>query len=285
MSTLRIPQPSRIRVPRFRPIYLAVIPIVVIVGFPLYWMLDTALTSSATLYIKPQSFLPSFNTFHSLGTGLGEIQVGSMFANSAFIAIGTSVLSVFLGLNTAYALSRFQFRGRGVISLLLFATQMVPEGIYLIPIYTLFISVGLVDNLWGLVLVNVSFTLPVSTFIIKAGIDMIPFEIEEAARIDNCPRFGILMTVLVPLIVPSIASAAVLAGFSAWGELMFASTFLTDQGKWPASVQLEQLVSNPEATIPIVMAVSILYSLPAIVFFLIVQRRIVTGLTAGAVKG
>jgi multiple sugar transport system permease protein len=162
---------------------------------------------------------------------------------------------------------------------------MVPEGVYLIPIYTLFLTVGLVNNLWGLVLVKVSFTLPVTTFIIKAGIDLIPYEIEEAARIDNCPRFGILMTVLVPLILPSIASAAVLAGFSAWGELMFASTFLTDQSKWPASVQLEQLVSNPAASIPIIMAVSVLYSLPAIAFFLLVQRRIVSGLTAGAVKG
>jgi multiple sugar transport system permease protein len=268
-----------------RPIYLAVIPLVVVVGFPIYWMLNTALTSAASLYTKPQSVIPSFNNFGTLGTGLDQIPLLSMFGNSAFIAIGTSVLSVFLGLNVAYALSRFRFRGKGVASLLLFATQMVPEGIYLIPIYTLFLSVGLVDNLWGLVLVNVSFTLPVSTFIIKAGIDQIQFEIEEAARIDNCPRFGILMTVLVPLILPSIASAAVLAGFSAWGELMFASTFLTDQGKWPASVQLEQLVSNPAANIPIISAVSVLYSVPAIAFFLIIQRRIVSGLTAGAVKG
>jgi len=285
MSAISSRRPGPIRIRGFRPIYLAVIPLVVVVGFPIYWMINTALTSDATLYTKPQSLLPSFNNFGSLGTGLGQIPVVSMFENSAFIAIGTSLLSVFLGLNAAYALSRFRFRGKGLASILLFATQMVPEGIYLIPIYTLFLSVGLVDNLWGLVLVNVSFTLPVSTFIIKAGIDQIPYEIEEAARVDNCPRFGILMTVLVPLILPSIASAAVLAGFSAWGELMFASTFITDQGRWPASVQLEQLVSNPEANIPIITAVSLLYSLPAIAFFLLVQRRIVSGLTAGAVKG
>jgi multiple sugar transport system permease protein len=274
---------SRTRRPR--QVYLAVLPIVIIVGFPVYWMIDTALTSPSTLYTKPQSLLPSLHNLSALKKGLDQVPLLSMLGNSAFIAIGTSVLSVFLGLNAAYALSRFRFRGKGTASLLLFATQMVPEGIFLIPIYTLFIGIGLVNNLWGLVIINAALTLPVSTFIIKAGIDLIPFEIEEAARVDNCPRFGILMTIIVPLVLPSIASAAVLAAFSGWSELMFASTFLTSQSKWPASVQLEALVSSPAGSIPVIMAVSVVYSLPAIAFFLVIQRRIVAGLTAGAVKG
>jgi multiple sugar transport system permease protein len=270
---------------RPRLILLIAVPLIVAVGFPIYWMINTALTSPRTLYTKPQSLVPSFDYLDQLRQGLSQVPLLSMLGNSAFIAIGTSVISVFLGLNMAYALSRFQFRGRGLAGLLLFATQMVPEGIFLIPIYTLFVSIGLIDSLWGLVIVNAALTLPVSTFIIKAGIDMIPYEIEEAARIDNCPRFGILMTIIVPLVLPSIASAAILAAFSGWAELMFASTFLTDQSKWPASVQLEALVSSPAANIPVIMAVSIIYSFPAIAFFLLIQRRIVSGLTAGAVKG
>jgi multiple sugar transport system permease protein len=280
---IKLQEAKRSRGPRL--IYVAVVLLIVIIGFPIYWMIDTAFTSPADLYTKAQALYPTFSHFHQLTSTLSQIPLASMLRNSAFIAIGTSVISVFLGLNVAYALSRLRFRGKGAISLLLFATQMVPEGIFLIPIYTLFITVDLVNNLWGLVLINTALTLPVSTFIIKAGIDAIPFEIEEAARVDNCPRFGILMTVLFPLIVPSIASAAVLAGFSAWAELMFASTFLTSQNKWPASVQLAALVSNPIANIPVIMTVSLIYSLPPIVFFLMIQRRIVSGLTAGAVKG
>jgi multiple sugar transport system permease protein len=266
-------------------VYLLVLVVVVVVGFPIYWMIDTATASQADLYTKPQALLPTAAHLSELFKELKQIPLASMLKNSAFISIGTAVLSVALGTITAYALSRFRFRGRGIISFMLFATQMVPEGIFLIPIYTLFLTLGLIDNLWGLVLVNAAFTLPVSTFIIKSGIDQIPFELEEAARIDNCPRFGILMTVIVPLVFPSIASAAVLSFFSAWGELMFASTFLTSQGKWPASVQLSLLVNDPVANMPVIMAVSLVYSLPAIVFFLLVQRRIVSGLTAGAVKG
>jgi multiple sugar transport system permease protein len=248
-------------------------------------MLDTALTDPSTLYTQPQGWLPGFDNVELLREGLERIPLVGMLRNSLFVATGTSLLSVFLGLNTAYALSRFRFHGKGLSSFLLFATQMVPEGVFLIPIYTLFLSFGLVDNLWGLVLVNTAFTLPVSTFIIKAGIDLVPFELEEAARVDNCPRFGILTIVITPLILPSIAAAAVLAFFSAWAELMFATTFITSQDKWPASVQLSALVGNPVANFPIIMAVALVYSLPAMAFFLIIQRRIVSGLTAGAVKG
>lgn len=266
-------------------VYLLVVPLVAAVGLPLYWMLDTAFTSQGDLYTRPQSPLPSLGQFSQLAGELHRIPIARALGNSAFIAGGTAVCSVLLGVLAAYALSRFSFRGKGMASFMLFATQMVPEGIFLIPIYTLFIVVGLINNLWGLVLVNTAFTLPVSTFIIKAGIDLVPFEIEEAARVDGCSRLGILTTMIIPLVVPSIASAAVLAFFSGWNELMYASTFVTNQSKWPASVELAGLVNNPVANMPVIMAVSLLYSVPAVFFFMLVQRRIVTGLTAGAVKG
>jgi len=270
---------------RARLIYLPAALLVVVVGLPLYWMLDTALTSQSDLYTKAQNPLLTLAHLGQLAKEMRVIPVARMLSNSAFIAGGTAICSVLLGLLAAYALSRFRFRGKGGAAFMLFATQMVPEGIFLIPIYTLFLTLGLINNLWGLVLVNTAFTLPVSTFIIKAGIDLIPFEIEEAARVDGCPRFGILTSIIVPLVIPSVASAAVLSFFSGWNELMYASTFLTNQSKWPASVELAGLVNNPVANMPVIMAVSLLYSIPAIAFFMLVQRRIVSGLTAGAVKG
>lgn len=266
-------------------LYLLVVVVVLIAGFPVYWMVDTALSSQAQLYSHPQGILPTFANLRALFKALGHVPLAGMLGNSAFIAIGTTVLSVVFGIMCAYALSRFRFYGKGAVSFLFFATQMLPEGIFLIPIYSLFITFGLVNSLWGLVLVNAAFTLPVSTFIIKSGIDAIPFEIEEAARVDNCPRLGILVTVLVPLVLPSIASAAILAFFAGWSEFMFAATFLTSRGKWPASVQLSVLVTQPGVSMPVVMAVALVFSVPAIVFFLLIQRRIVSGLTAGAVKG
>ena len=273
----------RLGVHRF--VYLFVVPIVVVSGFPIYWMVNTALTSEEALFSRPQDLFPTAFHLEELSSQLSRVPVLGMLGNSALIAVGTAALSIALALLAAYALSRFRFYGKGVAAFLLFATQMVPAGIYLIPIYTMLLAIGLMDNMWGLVLVNAMFALPVSTFIIKTGLDAIPVEIDEAARIDNCPRFGILTTVLVPLVLPSIASAAVLAFFLAWGELMFAATYLSTQSSWPAAVWLSVLTTDPAVGLPAVMAVSVVYSLPAIAFFHLVQRRIVSGLTAGAVKG
>lgn len=263
----------------------AAAPLVIIAGFPVYWMLDTALTTPGGLYAESQTLALHFGNIGALFHQLSKIPLLSMMGNSLFIAVGTTVLSVVLGVLAAYALSRFRFQGKGAVTFMLFATQMLPEAVFLIPIYTLFITLGLLNSLWGLVLVNTAFTLPVSVFITKAGIDAIPLELEEAARIDNCSRLGILMDVVLPLVLPSIAAAAVLAFFSAWAEFMFAETFLSDQSKWPVSVGMANFVSQPVISLPGVMGVALIFSLPAIVFFLLVQRRIVSGLTAGAVKG
>jgi multiple sugar transport system permease protein len=266
-------------------VYLVVVPMVVVVGFPLYWMVNTALTTQVDLYAKPQSLFPSLAHLGQISHSFGKVPLAGMFSNSTFIATGTAILSVLLGLVSAYALSRFRFRGKGIIGFFLFATQMVPDGMFLIPLYTMFISLGLVNNLWGLVILNATLTLPVSTFVIKAGIDTVPVELDEAARIDNCPRLGILLTVILPLVFPSVVAAAVLAFFEGWGEVMFASTFLSDPGKFPASVELFNLSASPEASTPIIMGAAVLYTSVPIVFFLFIQRRIITGLTAGAVKG
>lgn len=268
-----------------RGVYFAAAALVLLLGFPSYWMINTALSSRQQLYTEDQGLLPQFTNWEELRNDLSGVPVVSMLTNSAVIAIGTTLLTIVLSVLCAYALSRYKFHGRGAAAFLLFSTQMVPQGVFLIPIYTMFLGFGLVNNLWGLVLVNAAFALPISTFIIKAAIDGIPYELEEAARVDASPPLATLTVVILPLILPSIAAAAVLAFFAGWGELMYATTFITDQAAWPASVGLSVLVEQPAASMPAVMAVSVMFAVPAIAFFLFVQRHIVSGLTAGAVKG
>ncbi|WP_120003728.1 carbohydrate ABC transporter permease [Nesterenkonia muleiensis] len=277
--------PHRRRSRRPRLVYLSAALLVLLMGFPTYWMINTALSSRQQLFTEPQSLWLQFTNWSELSRDLDGVPVVSMLTNSAFIAIGTTVLTILLSVLCAYALSRYKFHGRGAAAFLLFSTQMVPQGVFLIPIYTLFLGLGLVNNLWGLVLVNAAFSLPISTFIIKAAIDGIPYELEEAARVDNSPPLSTLTVVILPLILPSIAAAAVLAFFAGWGELMYATTFITDRAEWPASVGLSVLVSQPGVSMPAVMAVSVMFAAPAVAFFLFVQRHIVSGLTAGAVKG
>jgi multiple sugar transport system permease protein len=254
-------------------------------GFPLYWMLNTALSPDDELFGGKQSPWAHFERLPKLFSILGDVPIFHWLANSAFIAFGTTLLSLCMAVLAAYALSRFRFHGKGAVGFLLFATQMLPEALLVVPFFALFSALGLLNNLGGLVLADTAFTMPVSVWILKGAMDQVPFEIEESARVDGCSRFGILSLIIFPLILPSLAAAAVINFFDGWNEFLFANTFMADRSSWPASVGLASFVGQYVTPLNSVMTASILFTLPAIIFFLFAQRRIVSGLTAGSVKG
>jgi multiple sugar transport system permease protein len=265
--------------------YLLIGTLVALAGFPVYWMATTALSVNSELYGTGQVIWPQPQNFPELFRELGEVPIGRWLFNTLLIASGGTILSLTLGALAGYALSRFRFHGRGIVGFLLFMTQVVPEALILVPLYAMFITFGLLNSLTGLILANVGFSLPVACFVLKGAMDAVPYEIEESAIIDNCPRFSVLTMIILPLIMPSIAAAAVVAFFAGWNEFLFASTFLMDATLWPASVGLASFVGQYETPMSAVMGAALVFSLPAIVFFLLIQRKIVAGLTAGAVKG
>lgn len=254
-------------------------------GFPIYWMASTALSQNSELYSTGQVPWPQLDNLPQLVVDLSAVPVLRWMGNTLFVAVGTTVLSLLMGALAGYALSRFRFHGKGIIGFLLFMTQVVPEALIIVPLYAMFITFGLLNSLWGLVLANVGFSLPVATFIIKGAIDAVPYEIEEAAAVDNCPRIGVLTMIVLPIIAPSLAAAAVMAFFAGWNEYLFAATFLMDEELWPASVGLASFIGQYETPMTAVMGTALLFSVPAIVFFLLIQRKIVAGITSGAVKG
>jgi multiple sugar transport system permease protein len=265
--------------------YILIITLVVMAGFPVYWMATTALSTNAELFSTGQVRWPQLQNLPVLIGELSKIPIGRWLFNSGVIAAGTTVVSLVLGSLMGYALSRFRFRGRGIAGFLLFMTQVLPEALIVVPLYAMFITMGLLNNLGGLVLANAGFSLPVSAFILKSAMDAIPYEIEESAAIDNCPRFGILTMIVLPLIMPSVAAAGVISFFAGWNEFLFATTFLLDRSLWPTSVGLASFIGQYETPLSTVMGAALIFSIPAIAFFLLVQRKIVAGLTAGAVKG
>lgn len=265
--------------------YLLIGVLVVLAGFPIYWMATTALALNSQLFGSGQVVWPQPQNIGELLNELGEVPIGLWLFNTLVIASGGTVLSLTLGSLAGYALSRFKFHGKGIVGFLLFMTQVVPEALILVPLYAMFITFGLLNSLTGIILANVGFALPVACFVLKGAMDAVPYEIEESAIIDNCPRFSILTMIILPLIMPSIAAAAVVAFFAGWNEFLFASTFLMDRNHWPASVGLASFVGQYETPMSAVMGAALVFSLPAIVFFLLIQRKIVAGLTAGAVKG
>jgi multiple sugar transport system permease protein len=289
-SLRQAPSKRRLKAPGQRQFskpfrYVMLAALVLFSGFPLYWMLNTALSEDSELYGQAQGWWPHWERLANLSDVIGSVPIFKWLTNSVIIAGGTTLLSLIFAVLAGYALSRFKFHGKGAAGFLLFATQMLPEALLVVPIYALFASLGLLNGMGGLILANVAFTMPVSVWIIKGAIDAIPYEIEEAASVDGCPRVTTLSLVLIPLILPSIAAAAVINFFDGWNEFLLAKTFIAERDLWPASVGLASFIGQYLTSLNSVMAAALLFTLPALIFFLLVQRRIVSGLTAGSVKG
>jgi len=260
--------------------------LVILAGFPLYWIINTSMTPATQLYAGEQSFIPDFSRVgNAFGVLVTDVPFLRWMGNSAIVAIGTTALSLVLATLAAYALSRYKFIGKGPLAFGFFATQMLPEALLVVPFYSLFTSLGLLNELYGLVLVNTAFAMPVAMFVLKAAMDGIPYELEESARVDGCGPLSILQIMVVPLIAPSIAAAAVITFFDGWNEYLFATTFITDRESWVASTGLASFIGEFLTPLDTVFSGAVAFTIPAVVFFLLMQRRIVSGLTAGSVKG
>lgn len=263
----------------------AVLALLGVAAFPIYWMLVTSLTSSGELFADRARLVPDFSQWQVYREVFSIKPLAHWLLNSAIIAVGTTVASIALSVLPAYALSRFRFAGKGAVGFGLFMTQMLPEAMLVVPLYALFAKLALLNSLTGLILANTAFTVPVVVWILKGAIDGIPLEIEEAARIDGCTRMGIVLGVVVPLIAPTLAAASVIAFFHGWNEYVFAQTFITEERLHTASVGLAGFVGELSTPIHSVMAVGFIYTLPAVAFYLMVQKHVVAGMTAGGVKG
>jgi multiple sugar transport system permease protein len=264
---------------------LGVLVVLGVAVFPLYWMLVTALTGNADLFAPQPRLLPDLTELGVFGTALSDGRVAGWLLNSLVVGLGTMIASIALGIPLAYALSRFSFRGKVVLTVVLLFTQMLPEALMVVPLFSLFRRFNLLDSLAGLVIANSAFVLPIVALILKGAIDAIPRELEEAARVDGARPWAVLTRINVPLIAPSIAAAAVIAFFHAWNEFVFAVTFISTPELQPASVGIAGFIGELGTPIQTVMAVAFLFTLPAVVFYLFAQRYVVAGMTAGAVKG
>lgn len=253
--------------------------------FPFYWMLLSSFLPTSQLFTAVPRFLPSPATADAYRTLFAKTAIVSWLRNSVFIAAGTTLLSLLLAVLAAYALSRFDFRGRSFFGMVFFATQMLPEALVVVPMYTIFVGLGLINQLYGLVISDAAFVMPVLIWILKGAIDGVPPEVEEAARIDGCNSLHVLVLIMLPMIWPAIAAAAAIAFFYGWDEFVFASTFVTDRSLWPSSVGLASFIGEYSTPLDLVMAGAVVFTLPAVVFYLGVQRYLISGLTAGAVKG
>lgn len=253
--------------------------------FPVYWMVTTALLPLDQVFKKPPIMTPDVGNAGAFIDALTMTPLLGWFRNSGLVAAGVSLLSVVLAILAGYALSRYRFTGKTTFGFLLFASQMLPESLVLVPLYALFVAAGLLNNLGGLVIVNTVFIMPVVAWIVKAAMDGVPFELDEASRIDGAPTMGTLGMVVLPLVLPSVAAGAVIAFFYGWNEYLFAATFITNSSGWTASVGISSFIGQYVTPLDVVFAAGTLYAVIPIGFYLVAERWIVAGMTRGAVKG
>jgi trehalose/maltose transport system permease protein len=252
--------------------------------FPYYWAIVSSTKQGAELYTT--AFLPALNFSYYRMLFDNPVFMGSL-VNSVFVATATTVVSLALGIVSAYALGRLQFPRKRLVLVAILMISIFPQVAVLSGMFELINTLGLYNRPSALIVTYLLSTVPFTTWILTTFIREFPRELEEAALIDGCSHFRILTRVLLPLMGPSLASTGILAFILAWNEFLFALTFmLTDENKTvPVAIGLIGGTTRYEYPFGQIMAASVTVTLPLIIVVLIFQRRIVAGLTAGAVKG
>lgn len=265
-------------------IYLPTLLFVLLAVFPVYWMLVTSFQRGENLYVWPPRLLPDLTQLNVLGRLFSTQPIGLWLKNSLIVGLGVAFLSIAVAIPAAYSFSRFRFRGSSILQLLLLLTQMIPSTVIIVPLFILFSQAQLLNTFLALILADTAIIAPISVWIMKAFFDTIPDEIEEAALIDGCSRLNVLRLVTLPIAVPSVVAAFAISFFEAWNEFAFALTFATEQSKWVASVGMASWVGWLSTPVEIMMSGAVVFTIPSVVLFLVLQRQLVSGLAAGAVK-
>jgi trehalose/maltose transport system permease protein len=252
--------------------------------FPYYWAFVSSTKQGAALYRS--ALLPALDFTYYRQLIDNPIFMGSL-VNSAYVAVSTTLLSLIIGVSAAYALGRIDFPQRRAMLMIVLMISIFPQVVVLSGLFELINWLGLFNRPSALILTYLLSTVPFTTWILTTFIREFPRELEEAAIIDGCSHFRILMKILLPLMGPSLASTGILAFILAWNEFLFALTFtLTDENRTvPVAIGLIAGTSRYEYPFGQIMAASVTVTLPLIAVVLFFQRRIVAGLTAGAVKG
>jgi len=266
-------------------LYSTVLVVCLTTFFPIYWMVVSTLQPNEyTLHFPPPLF-PQEITFGQFAELFVAHPVAIWIRNSWVIALLTMLVCMVLSIMGAYALSSLRWPGRNLFGLFLLVTQMLPEMLVLIPIYGIYRSLSLLNNLTSLALVDAAFILPICVWILKGVFDTVPHEILDAALVDGCNELSVIWRIVLPLTVPGLVAVAVVAFFFAWNEYLYASILLGKAELMPASVGLSTLKAIGRTPIEQYMAAGLIFSILPILFYLLIQRYIVSGLTAGAVKG
>ena len=265
--------------------YLLVLVIAFYLLAPFFWAVLTSLRSPGDLFLPPAQFITAETTFQNYTQVFANPNFQRGLLYSLIVAVGSVLISLLIGSFAAYALGRFRFKGKQIIMYVILAVSVFPQIAVLSGLYTLISALGLYNNPVGLILTYLIFTIPFTVWVLTSFVRDIPGELEEAALVDGASPLQTLFQVLFPVMMPALVTTGLLAFINAWNEYLFALTFTSTNRTVPVVIANYSGATQFDQPWGPIMAASIVVTVPLIILVLVFQRNIVSGLTAGAVKG
>ena len=283
--------------------FLTLIVVTFFICFPLLWALSTSLKPTTEIFATPPTLIPdnySLEQYESLIYGKDMYFVPgvkyrpktsppqyflSWFMNSIIVTLGSTLISVTISTLAAYSLTRFRYWGRRFIPYFSLLGYMVPSIILVFPLFLVMVDLGLTNNLWSLVFGYVSITLPFTMWLMWAFFRGIPIELEEAALIDGASRLRVFVEIVLPMAMPGIIAASIFSMIVAWNDYLFARIFMNSIQKLTLTVGVMHFFEGMHVNWGLMMASAVMMTLPLAVLFMVIQRHLVAGFGAGAVKG
>ncbi|MYT75090.1 MULTISPECIES: sugar ABC transporter permease [unclassified Streptomyces] len=252
--------------------------------FPIAWLVFLSLGPDKDDYLHPSRILDTA-TLSNYSFVLGQTNFLKWLGNTLIVSLGTTVIGVLVAATSGYAVSRMRFPGYRKFMWVLLVTQMFPVAVLMVPMYAILSDLGLIDTFAGLIIVYLTTAVPYCAWLMKGYFDTIPLEIDEAGRVDGLSPFGTFFRLILPLARPGLAVAAFYTMITAWSEVAFATTFMLDDQKYTLAVGLQSFISEHDAQRQYMAATAVLIAVPISAVFYLVQKNLVTGLTAGGTKG
>jgi trehalose/maltose transport system permease protein len=269
------------------PFWLLIAAIFVYAIFPFYWAIRSAFTPESELFRTPVDYFPKHPTLANFRGALSTSTFQHALINSTIVAGSVTLISLAIGSLAAYALGRFRFRGRSAVLYLMLSMTIFPQIAILGALYTMITRFHLYDSLGALILSYMIFTLPFTVWVLTSFMRGLPGDLEEAAYVDGATPLQVFYKVLLPLIAPGLVTTGLLAFIAAWNEYLYALSFIQTPQKYTVTLAITTFQGKSGFQQPWgeIMAATVIVTLPLIVATLVLQRRILAGLTAGAVKG
>ena len=247
---------------------------------PFYWMVVFAFRKTGST--APVPWPITFDNFNTVWNGIG---FRIFFQNSVIVGVGSLVFGTLVAVTGGYAMARYKFRGKQVFMLSLLGTQFIPGAMMLIPLFVIFKHIHVLNTLWSLVIADTVFHLPLSLILMSGFIRNIPVELEEASWVDGCSRLRGFFAVVLPMLRPALVAVGAFAFIGSWNNFLFALMFINDQSKFTIPVGLSYTLGEYNVDFGALAAGGVVAAVPVVIVFGIIQRYLVKGLSAGAVKG